>query len=75
MVAEPAADESPLALAERALEHVCGQAQVTVTVEQSLVSRFARSRATQATRVDDRTVEVLCVLDGNTGVATTNRTD
>ncbi|MDQ3609231.1 MAG: metallopeptidase TldD-related protein [Actinomycetota bacterium] len=68
-------DESPLALAERALEHVSGEAQVTVTVEQSLVSRFARSRPTQATQVDDRTVEILCVIDGHTGAATTNRTD
>jgi len=75
VTADPAAAESPLALAERALALTGGEAQVTVTREHSLVSRFARSRPTQATQVDDRTVEVLCVVDGNTGVATTDRPD
>jgi len=75
VTADPAADE-PLALAERALALAHGdQVQVTVTRERSLVSRFARSRPTQATQVDDRTVEILCVVDGKTGVATTDRTD
>jgi predicted Zn-dependent protease len=75
MTADPAAAESALELAERALALVDGEAQVTVTRERSLVSRFARSRPTQATQVDDRTVEVLCVVDGHTGAAGTNRTD
>ena len=42
-----------LELAERALRHAGGDAQVTVTHERSLVSRFARSRPTQATEVDE----------------------
>jgi len=75
VTASPPSEEPALALAERALALVDGEAQVTVTRERSLVSRFARSRPTQATQVDDRTVEVLCVVDGHTGVATTNRTD
>jgi predicted Zn-dependent protease len=75
VTASPPSEEPALALAERALALVDGEAQVTVTRERSLVSRFARSRPTQATQVDDRTVEVLCVVDGHTGAATTNRTD
>ena len=42
-------------IAERALGHTTGDAQVTVTRERSLLSRFARSRPTQATQVDDTT--------------------
>ncbi len=61
-----------LALAERALGHAAGEAQVTVTRERSLASRFARSAPTQATEVDDTTVEVLCLRDGHAGTATTN---
>ncbi len=75
MTASPPSEEPALALAERTLALTDGEAQVTVTRERSLVSRFARSRPTQATQVDDRTVEVLCVVDGHTGAATTNRTD
>jgi predicted Zn-dependent protease len=63
---------SALELAERALGHASGEAQVTVTRERSLLSRFARSRPTQATEVDDMTVHVLCVHDGHTGAAETN---
>jgi PmbA protein len=64
--------ESALELAERALGHTTGEAQATVIAERSLVSRFSRSRPTQATRVDDTTVLVLRVHDGHTGSAETN---
>jgi PmbA protein len=64
--------ESALELAERALSHTTGEAQATVIAERSLVSRFSRSRPTQATRVDDTTVLVLRVHDGHTGSAETN---
>ena len=66
--------ESPLELAERALAHADGDAQVTVTCERSLVTRFARSTPTQATDVDDLTVHVLALRDGQVGGATTNST-
>jgi predicted Zn-dependent protease len=65
--------ETVLELAERALRHTRGDAQVTVTAERSLTSRFARSQPTQATEIDDLSVHVLSVLDGHTGAATTNR--
>jgi PmbA protein len=68
--------DAELALAQHALACLDGeQAQVTVTRERSLVSRFARSAATQATAIDDTTVELLCVLDGHTGAASTNQLD
>ena len=64
------------ALAHRALGYLDGdQAQATVTSERSLLSRFARSAATQATAIDDTSVELLCVLDGHTGAASTNQLD
>ena len=52
------AGEPALELAERALAHAGGGdgAQATVVRERSLLSRFARSRPTQATRVDDTSV-------------------
>src|SRR3954470_4446914 len=64
--------EPTLELAERALGHARGDAQATVSRERSLVSRFARSRPTRATRVEDTTVAVLRVVDGHTGSAETN---
>jgi predicted Zn-dependent protease len=64
-----------LQLAQRALAHATSQTQVTVTRERSLTSRFARSRPTQATAVDDTTVEVLVSTDGHTASATTNALD
>ena len=67
--------EAPLELAERALSYADGDAQVTVVHERSLSSRFARSAPTQATSVDDTTVEIACLRDGHTGAATTNRVD
>jgi predicted Zn-dependent protease len=65
------------ALAERVLAKVApgAEAQTTVTRERSLLQRFARSRPTQATAVDDLTVEVTIVRDGHTGSALTNGTD
>jgi predicted Zn-dependent protease len=62
----------PLELAERALGFATGEAQATVVRERSLLSRFARSRPTQATEVDDTSVSVLRVHDGHTGSADTN---
>jgi PmbA protein len=64
----------PLELAERALGFAEGEAQATVVRERSLLSRFAVSRPTQATEVDDLTVSVLCVHDGHTGSANANAT-
>ena len=61
-------------LAERALGLCAGEAQVTVTRERSLLSRYACSRPTQATSVDDLTVHVLALNDGQTGAAETNLT-
>ncbi len=67
--------ERNLDISERALRHADGDAQVTVTSERSLVTRFARSTPTQATDVEDLTVHVLALRDGQPGGATTNRTD
>ena len=66
---------SELPLAERALAFTDGDAQVTVIGERSLHARFARSAPTQATDVDDTTVHVLVLRDGQTGAATTNALD
>jgi predicted Zn-dependent protease len=60
---------SPLETAERALELCDGDAQVTVLHERSLVSRFARSRPTQATEIDAETIEVTCTVDGHVASA------
>jgi predicted Zn-dependent protease len=61
-------------LAERALALCRGEVQVTVTSERSLLSRYARSRPTQATAIDDLTVHVLVLRDGQAGGAETNLT-
>jgi predicted Zn-dependent protease len=58
-----------LALAERALDHSHGETLVTVVHERSLLSRFARSRPTQATAVDELSIEVTCVRDGRVASA------
>lgn len=66
---------SPLELADRALGLAPAGAdalQATVHRERSLVSRFARSAPTQATAVDDTTVDVLALVDGHPGTAATN---
>ncbi|MGZ6641314.1 MAG: TldD/PmbA family protein [Solirubrobacteraceae bacterium] len=62
----------PLDLAQRALGFARGDAQATVVRERSLFSRFAVSRPTQATRVDDVSVSILRVHEGHTGSAETN---
>ena len=67
-----------LELAERTLAFATEggtEAQVTVTRERSLHSRFARSAPTQATQVEDLTVHVMALRDGHTGTATTNAVD
>jgi predicted Zn-dependent protease len=67
--------ESPLETAERALALAGADTQVTVVRERSLLSRFACSVPTQATAVDDTTVEILCLRDGRAAMASTNRLD
>jgi predicted Zn-dependent protease len=67
--------EGALQTAERALALAGADTQITVIRERSLLSRFARSAPTQATEVDDTTVEVLVVRDGHTAVALTNQLD
>ncbi len=64
-----------LALADRALLRAPGEALVTVSHERSQLSRFARSRPTQATAVDDLAVEITCVRDGHTATARARGTD
>jgi predicted Zn-dependent protease len=60
-------------LAERALAAAPpGDALAQVTSERSLTMRFARSRPTQSTAVDDVTVLVAVARDGRVGSATTN---
>ena len=70
--------ETCLEIAERALAAAPGGGdgfQASVTRERSLLLRFARSRPTQATSVDDLTVELTALRDGHLGSATTNSTD
>ena len=50
-------------------------ALATVTRERSTLLRFARSRPTQATSVDDTTIEIAALHEGHVGRAATNRTD
>jgi PmbA protein len=65
-----------LELAERALDAAPpGETLAKVDFERSLLLRFARSRPTQATAVDDLTVTVAVVCDGRVGAASTNSTD
>jgi predicted Zn-dependent protease len=59
----------PRTLAAEVLALTGGEAQVTVTRERSLFSRFAGSVPTQATAIDVVTVHVLSVVDGHTGGA------
>ena len=66
-----------LDLAERALAEVRSGdgALATVAAERSLLLRFARSRPTQATAVDDATIAITVLRDGHVGTASTNRDD
>ena len=67
--------ERLLETAARALRFAGPDTQVTVVRERSLLSRFACSTPTQATAVDDTTVEIVCLRDGRAAKATTNRLD
>lgn len=62
-------------VAERAVAHAGAGALAHVTRERSLVLRFAASRPTQATAVDDLTVEIAVVAHGHVGRSATNRVD
>ena len=64
-----------LEVAERAAEHAGPQALALVTHERSLMLRFAASRPTQSTGIDDVTVELAVPLRGNVGRASTNEVD
>lgn len=64
-----------LDLARRARDAAGGEALATVVRERSTMLRFARSRPTQATSVDDLTVEVAVLRAGHVGRAATNRLD
>ena len=61
-----------LELAQRAVESARGDALAHVVGERSLTLRFADGRPTQATSVDDVTVELAVVRDGHVGRASTN---
>jgi len=64
-----------LELAERALAAApAGDALAQVTHERSLTMRFALSRPTQSTAIDDLTVLVAVARDGRVGTAATNVT-
>jgi PmbA protein len=63
-------------IADRALSRAgADDALARVVCERSLMLRFAANRPTQATAVDDATVEVAVLRDGQLGRASTNRTD
>jgi PmbA protein len=66
-----------LELAQRALEAVApgDGALAAVTSERSLMLRYARSRPTQATAIDDVSVDIVVLRDGHVGGASTNATD
>ena len=64
-----------LELAARALAHAGGDAQVNVVRERALHARFARSAPTQLTEIDDLSLQVTVLRDGQAGSATTNRLD
>jgi PmbA protein len=64
-----------LELAERAVRRGGPGALALVTRERSLLLRFAASRPTQSTGIDDVTVEIAVPLRGNVGRAATNAVD
>jgi PmbA protein len=64
-----------LEVAERAVERAGPNAFALVTSERSLMLRFAASRPTQSTGIDDVTVELAVPLRGNVGRASTNEVD
>ena len=64
-----------LEVAQRAAERAGPGALALVTRERSLLLRFAASRPTQSTGIDDVTVELAVPLRGNVGRASTNEVD
>lgn len=64
-----------LEVAERAAARGGPGALALVTRERSLMLRFAASRPTQSTGIDDVTVEIAVPLRGNMGRASTNAVD
>ncbi|MGH3992536.1 MAG: hypothetical protein ACRDSN_08725, partial [Pseudonocardiaceae bacterium] len=62
---------SALELAQRAVAAARGDALAHVARERSLMLRFADGRPTQATAVDDFTLELAVVRDGHVGRAST----
>ena len=62
-------------VAQRAAERAGPGALALVTRERSLLLRFAASRPTQSTGIDDVTVELAVPLRGNVGRASTNAVD
>ena len=67
--------EELLDLGERAIRAAGRDALAVAVHERSLLSRFARSRPTQATAVDEVELRVLAVRDGHAAVAVTTQTD
>ena len=66
---------SPRELAERALAAAGSESFATVTRERWVMLRFARTRPTQATSVDDTRVDLATVRQGHVGHGSTNRLD
>jgi PmbA protein len=64
-----------LELARRARDRAGGDVLVTVVRERSTMLRFARSRPTQATSLDDLAVEIAALRGGHVGRASTSRVD
>jgi PmbA protein len=64
-----------LELAQRAVEGARGDALAYAVRERSLMLRFADGRPTQATSIDDVSVELAVVRDGHVGRASTNTSD
>jgi PmbA protein len=66
---------SSVEVAQRAVAEARGDALAHVTWERSLTLRFADGRPTQATALDDVSVELAVVRDGHVGRASTNELD
>jgi predicted Zn-dependent protease len=62
-------------LAQRAVDVAGAEAFALVTWERSLMLRFAAGRPTQATAIDDLTVEIAIPFHGQVGRAATNAVD
>ena len=62
-------------VARRAVARAGDEALASVTRERSLLLRFASNRPTQATAIDDVTVELALLRHGHVGRATTNAVD